>query len=274
MKSIKNVNEEIALKLNEGLDVQYSEKRYNVLLKGDFIEVFEMESNNDLVEIYSKSLDKRSISRNISNNIDKKVSEFIIELGKKECSNIHEFDGLIVKINSDYVFSDKSIILNTVCYPENLAEYYIYKYVEHIGNDCISYSRCCRCFMLNNIENSISEELDIISAILNLKEGQLNVRSENSPELGEYYVISLNGKTLGVWSQDLLDNFYEESEDVRIGENHDEDTCSNCMADEYCKFKDEKVILSRELLSDKLNMPIFSIQLLLDTLNRDVIIED
>ena len=60
----------------------------------------------------------------------------------------------------------------------------------------------------------------------------------------------------------------EESMNMFISYFHDE--CEDTEEYEYCVYCNENTDLNIELISDRLNMPIFSIERLLNTLNIEI----
>lgn len=84
----------------------------------------------------------------------------------------------------------------------------------------------------------MEDELSNLSATLNIDESRLSYIDKNS-----HYSILLDSTQIGIWSEDLMDSFYEESLDVYNAEYHDEDFCNESCNEDYCKYKDNTIKL-------------------------------
>lgn len=85
-----------------------------------------------------------------------------------------------------------------------------------------------------------------------------------------YYVVLLDNEELGIWSKELMKEYQDEAVEFKNLGNHMAAFCDECISGEYCKYADDTSVLSKELLSDKLNLPIFSISELTKKLDRHV----
>lgn len=267
MKMLKNIDDKITLKLNKLIQKNYSTYKYNLLIYTKQISVYQLENKKDKALFYKNLLSRDLILEHLENNLEISIEDYLIELGEKYISNVYTADDIYLEVKVNDSLSSDSEIININYYPDNTTTYYTDSH--KIGWDCTSYHRDCRCFMLPNMSHSFFEALEKLSFNLNLDENQLKIE-----EMDNYYLISLDDEILGVWSQELLDNFYDESEDIRLYENHNSYWCDECIEGNYCKYSDPDISLEKKLLSDELNIPIFSISLLLEKLNRKVTVHE
>lgn len=267
MEVLKSINDEIVLKLNSLIKKNYSIAQYNSLIQSKFISIYKVENKSEVAKLYKKLLNRDIILQNLDDNLEKNIEDYLIDLGKEYLNNIYYEDNIVLKVFTNKIFDPDIEIENTTDYPDSLSSYYIDNH--KIGEDCTSYHRESRCFMLSDTSKSIYDELNTLSFVLNLDENRLKAEKKC-----DYYLINLDNNPIGVWSQKLLDDFYEESEDIRLAENHSEDWCSDCTEGNYCKYSDPNNNLEKELISDKLNIPIFSIDLLLKKLGKKISVLD
>lgn len=265
MELLKNINQEITLKLNNLIKKNYSKNTYNLLIDSEEIIVYKLENKREKALLYKKLLNNNLILLDLEENLDINIEDYLIKLGEKYLSNIYTIDDIYLEIKINDSLNSNSEIININDYTDNTAFYYMDS--RKIGWDCTSYHRDCRCFMLPGMASSFPKVLEKLSFNLNLDENQLKVEEKDN-----YYIISLNNEILGIWSQKILDDFYDESEDIRLAESHDEYLCDDCTEDNRCKYSDPNNSFAKKLLSDELNIPIFSIDLLLKKLNREVVV--
>lgn len=259
--------ERIAKAINEKLGVNYSTKRYKDLSDLGIVKITPInnDSMEDMAKVYKTRLTNQDIIENMDNFMNYSVSEFLVRLGRMRCSNAYEVDSAIFEILEPGVFNEARIE-NHAGYSDEPACLYLEDSNLKLGEDLVSYHRCSRCFAPSKRDASLEEELSNIATILNIGEDRLSCSKQDS-----YYSILLDGNQIGIWSLDLMDDFYEESEDIYKSEHHSKDVCEECMSGEYCKYQDDSLDLSKNLISDELNAPIFSISSLLEAINREVI---
>lgn len=269
---MKAIKKEIVEAINKEIGVNYSAERYRKLESLGVIKItpLDTDSMKERAMFYKEKLSKAEISKSeildfMDNFMCCSVSELLIYLGKAKCHNVYELDQAIFEILDDIVFN-KSNVESYASYTNEPAHYNLEGSTLSVGQDLISYSRLSRCFLPSNRDVSMEDELSKLSAILNIDESRLSCIDKSS-----HYSILLDGKQIGIWSEDLMNNFYEESLDIYNAEHHDEDFCNECCNKDYCKYKDNTISLNRKLISDELNVPIFSISSLLVALNRKVI---
>lgn len=264
---MKTIKERVAQAINVKLGVNYSSARYCELEDLGIIKTTYLnnDSMKDKAKIYKAKISNQDIIREMDNFMGYSVEEFLVHLGRKKCSDVYEIDNAVVEILKGEVFHNNDIESYTDGTGQP-AYYYLQNSNLKIGEDLVSYHRCSRCFTPSNREFCIDDELSKIATILNIGESRLS-----SVNKGSYYSILLDNNQIGIWSLDLMDDFYEESEDIYRAEHHSKDFCDECLEGEYCKYTDDSLDLSKKLISDELNVPIFSIDSLLKAINRKVI---
>lgn len=137
---------------------------------------------------------------------------------------------------------------------------------KFLGEDCYSEYRGECCFFLEKLyDMSFMDCLSEILNNLNLDSSRFDIKEES-----DYYSLYLDNNLLGIWSDELSTSFYEEGENMRIKYYHDEDGgCEECESGDCLYSKDEESFKT-ELLSDKLNLPIFNVAKLLNALEINV----
>ena len=269
MNKLLNLESSQVNVINNLLEKKYSKERIEALINNNVLKVYQITEINELVAFYCKRIDSRDITSNIINNIDKSISDYIIELGKEKCNNVLvSFENnLLVEIINDSIFNNKLEVTCHSYYMDNECIYSINN--STIGFDAPSYLRDTRCFN-KELNLSFEEAMSKLEVMLNIEENRLyyNFNKEH-----ECYYIYLDKNLIGIWNQKLIQDFLDESNDIYNSEHHSELDCFDCIHENPCKYADENTSFERELISDKLNLPIFSIMSLCNALENITIIE-
>ena len=191
---MKTIKERIAQAINQKLGVNYSTARYCELEDLGIIKITPL-NNDSMIEkarVYKRKISSQDIIREMDNFMGCSVEEFLVNLGRRKCSNIYEVDDAIIEVLETEVFRNSNIESYTG-YTDEPATYYLQGGTLKIGEDLVSYHRDSRCFIPSKREACINDELFKIATVLNIGESRLSSVNKDS-----YYSILLDDNQIGI----------------------------------------------------------------------------